>query len=80
MVVGTSAGAMTAAMFAVGYVSHKLEEFFKEDVYAIMNGESVVDIIPHLSDSLHMITSRLYRFHHMTKVMDKRCKNRTKRN
>ena len=33
---------MTAALFAVGYDSADLVDFFKEDLNAIMNGESVV--------------------------------------
>ena len=39
-VAGTSSGAMTAALVAVGYDSYDLEKVFKVDINAIMNGES----------------------------------------
>ena len=41
-VAGTSSGAMTAALVAVGYDSYDLEKIFKVDFNALMNGESAV--------------------------------------
>ena len=35
---------MTASLFAVGYDSADLVEFFKEDLNAIMNGEFVMEL------------------------------------
>ena len=46
---------MTAALFVVGYDSYQLESFFQEDIYAIMNGEYVVDTGQHFIDSIQSI-------------------------
>jgi len=40
-IAGTSAGAMTAALLAVGYDSYHLEKIFSADIQNVMSGKSV---------------------------------------
>ena len=46
-IAGTSSGAMTAALVAVGYDSYELEKFFANDIHNIMAGKSAA-IIPQI--------------------------------
>ena len=39
-IAGTSAGAMTAALLAVGYDSYHLEKVFSSDIQNVMTGKS----------------------------------------